>query len=143
MKKILLLLIIFNTVNFANAEVTYLEIMNNPTDLKLNLQYAKEQEEQGEIKNVIATLERLTALYPKNIDLKIYLLSISVKTDSTEKIIRLMNDIRQSKEIDDQTKKKVAQIFNDLSKKKADPEKNKARDEAKKVVKKEVQPKKE
>lgn len=137
MKKILLLLIFFNAVNFANAEVTYLEIMNNPTDLKLNLQYAKEQEDQGEIKNVIATLERLTALYPKNIDLKIYLLSISVKTDSTEKIIRLMNEIRQSKEIDDQTKKKVAQIFNDLSKKKSDPEKNKARDEAKKVVKKE------
>ena len=137
MKKILLLLIFFNAVNFANAEVTYLEIMNNPTDLKLNLQYAKEQEDQGEIKNVIATLERLTALYPKNIDLKIYLLYISVKTDSTEKIIRLMNEIRQSKEIDDQTKKKVAQIFNDLSKKKSDPEKNKARDEAKKVVKKE------
>ena len=46
-EKILLLLIIFNAVNFAYAEVTYLEIMNNPTDLKLNLQYAKEQEEQG------------------------------------------------------------------------------------------------
>ena len=106
MKKILLLLIIFNAVNFANAEVTYLEIMNNPTDLKLNLQYAKEQEEQGEIKNVIATLERLTALYPKNIDLKIYLLSISVKTDSTEKIIRLMNEIRNQKKLTIKQKRK-------------------------------------
>ena len=118
MKKILLIFLILNIFNFAKAEVTYLEILKNPTDLKLNLQYAKEQEKQGEIKNVIATLERLTALYPKNIDLKIYLLSISVKTDSTEKVLRLMNEIRQSKEIDDETKKKVAQIFSDLSKKK-------------------------
>lgn len=137
MKKVLLILLILNIFNFAKAEVTYLEILKNPTDLKLNLQYAKEQEKQGEIKNVIATLERLTALYPKNIDLKIYLLSISVKTDSTEKVLRLMNEIRQSKEIDDDTKKKVAQIFSDLSKKKADPEKDKARDEVKKVVDKE------
>ena len=143
MKKILFILLIFNIFNFAKAEVTYLEILKNPTDLKLNLQYAKEQEKQGEIKNVIATLERLTALYPKNIDLKIYLLSISVKTDSTEKVLRLMNEIRQSKEIDDETKKKVAQIFSDLSKKKPDPEKDKARNDVKKVVEKEEEKREE
>ena len=75
MKKILFILLIFNIFNLAKAEVTYLEILKNPTDLKLNLQYAKEQEKQGEIKNVIATLERLTALYPKNIGTK-HLLSL-------------------------------------------------------------------
>ena len=137
MRKIFVIFLILTFSTIVKAEVTYLEILKNPTDLKLNLQYAKEQEKQGEIKNVIATLERLTAIYPKNIDLKIYLLSISVKTDSTEKVLRLMNEIRQSKEIDDETKKKVAQIFSDLSKKKADPEKDKARDQVKKVVDKE------
>ena len=137
MRKIFVTFLILTFSTIVKAEVTYLEILKNPTDLKLNLQYAKEQEKQGEIKNVIATLERLTAIYPKNIDLKIYLLSISVKTDSTEKVLRLMNEIRQSKEIDDETKKKVAQIFSDLSKKKADPEKDKARDQVKKVVDKE------
>ena len=137
MRKIFVTFLILTFSTIVKAEVTYLEILKNPTDLKLNLQYAKEQEKQGEIKNVIATLERLTAIYPKNIDLKIYLLSISVKTDSTEKVLRLMNEIRQSKEIDDETKKKVAQIFSDLSKKKADPEKDEARDQVKKVVDKE------
>ena len=57
MKKILFILLIFSIFNFVKAEVTYLEILKNPTDLKLNLQYAKEQEKQGEIKNVIATLK--------------------------------------------------------------------------------------
>ena len=137
MRKIFVIFLILTFSTIVKAEVTYLEILKNPTDLKLNLQYAKEQEKQGEIKNVIATLERLTAIYPKNIDLKIYLLSISVKTDSTEKVLRLMNEIRQSKEIDDETKKKVAQIFSDLSKKKADPEKDEARDQVQKVVDKE------
>ena len=79
MRKIFVTFLILTFSTIVKAEVTYLEILKNPTDLKLNLQYAKEQEKQGEIKNVIATLERLTAIYPKNIDLKIYLLSISVK----------------------------------------------------------------
>ena len=61
------------------SEITYLEILKDPTDLRLNLQYAKEQEAKGEFKSVIATLERLNALYPNNIDLKLYLLSILKK----------------------------------------------------------------
>ena len=108
MKKIFLILFIFSLTTHSKSEVTYLEILKNPTDLKLNLQYAKEQEDLGEFKNVIATLERLTALYPSNIDLKLYLLSIAVKTDSTEKVLRLIDEIRQSNEITDDVKKRVA-----------------------------------
>ena len=70
----LFLILTINTI--AKAEVTYTEILKQPTDLKLNLRYAKEQENLGEYKNVIATLERLTALYPENIDLKLYLSTI-------------------------------------------------------------------
>jgi hypothetical protein len=65
------------------SEITYLEILKNPTDLRLNLQYAKEQEKTAEYNSVIATLERLTNLYTKNVDLILYLLLISIKTDST------------------------------------------------------------
>ena len=79
MRKIILILFVLSLSSQVKAEVTYLEILKNPTDLRLNLQYAKEQEALGEFKNVIATLERLTALYPTNIDLKLYLLSIAVK----------------------------------------------------------------
>ena len=102
------------------SEITYLEILKNPTDLRLNLQYAKEQEKKAEYKSVIATLERLTNLYPKNVDLKLYLLSISIKTDSTEKTLNLIQEIQSSDQISDDIKKQVAQVFDDMNKKKID-----------------------
>ena len=104
------------------AEITYLQILKDPTDLRLNLQYAKEQESKGRFKAVIATLERLNALYPNNIDLKLYLLSISIKTDSTEKTLNLISKIQSSDQISDEIKKKVEQIFDDMNKKKIDKE---------------------
>ena len=121
------------------AEITYLQILKDPTDLRLNLQYAKEQESKGRFKAVIATLERLNALYPNNIDLKLYLLSISIKTDSTEKTLNLISKIQSSDQISDEIKKKVEQIFDDMNKKKIDKEiieKKKERKKAQLVSKK-------
>ena len=111
MRKFILIFFILSLSSQVKAEVTYLEILKNPTDLRLNLQYAKEQEELGEFKSVIATLERLTALYPNNIDLKLYLLSVAVKTDSTEKVLRLIDEIRQSDEITDDVKKELLKFL--------------------------------
>ena len=119
----LLIHIVFFTIliiSKASPEITYLEILKNPTDLRLNLQYAKEQEAKGEFKSVIGTLERLNALYPINIDLKLYLLSISIKTDSTEKTLNLIQEIQSSDQISDDIKKQVTQVFDDMSKKKID-----------------------
>ena len=115
------ILFIFFTLESV-AEITYLQILKDPTDLRMNLQYAKEQEAKGKFKAVIATLERLNALYPNNIDLKLYLLSISIKTDSTEKTLNLISKIQSSDQISDEIKKKVAQIFDDMNKKKIDKE---------------------
>ena len=137
MKKLVLLIFFFSLSFQVKAEVTYLEILKNPTDLRLNLQYAKEQEALGEFKSVIATLERLTALYPTNIDLKLYLLSIAVKTDSTEKVLRLIDEIRQSDEITEDVKTRVAQVFDDINKKRIDDEKAIARQKARQVVEEE------
>ena len=134
MKKIVLLFLItlFYSSN-VYSEITYLEILKNPTDLRLNLQYAKEQESKGEYKSVIGTLERLTSLYPKNIDLKLYLLSMSIKTDSTEKTLNLIQEIQSSDQISEDIKKQVAQVFDDMNKKKIDTDaiaKKKKREEA-------------
>ena len=137
MKKFVIFLFILSLSTHVKSEVTYLEILKDPTDLRLNLQYAKEQEALGEFKNVIATLERLTALYPSNIDLKLYLLSIAVKTDSTEKVLRLIEEIRQSDEITEDVKTRVAQVFDDINKKRIDDEKAIARQKARQVVEEE------
>ena len=55
-KKHFILSLLFLCVlsNFAQSEVTFKDILENPSDLKLNLQYAKEQEAKGEFKSVIA-----------------------------------------------------------------------------------------
>ena len=54
--------------------ITYEEILNNPTDLELNLNYAKQQESSGNLKLTISTLERLRMLTPSSTDIKLYLL---------------------------------------------------------------------
>ena len=81
---IISLLLIFNSKAISSI-ITYKEILDNPTDLELNLNYAKQQEKSGNIKSTIATLERLSILYPKNADIKLYLLSILLKMDSKSK----------------------------------------------------------
>ena len=65
MKKLILnVLFIFFLIlsNSFSAEITYKEILDNPTDLELNLNYAKQQESSGNLKLTIATLERLSML---------------------------------------------------------------------------------
>ena len=144
MKKIFIFFfIVLFLTSKVHAEISYVEILKNPTDLKLNLQYTKERESKGDFKSVIATLERLTALYPDNIDLKLYLLSIAVKTDSTEKVLKLVNEIRQSDEIDENIKKRVAQVFDDINKKKIDETKKEERKKARKIVNEAEQQRKE
>ena len=45
---------------------------------------------------------------------------IAVKTDSTEKVLRLIDEIRQSDEITEDVKTRVAQVFDDINKKRID-----------------------
>ena len=60
----------------SDKNVTYMQILQKPNDLELNLKYARQQGKMGNYKQTIATLERLVILYPDNVDLKFYLLSI-------------------------------------------------------------------
>ena len=50
------LIILFISFSYSNAEeITYKEILDNPTDLELNLNYAKQQESSGNLKLTIST----------------------------------------------------------------------------------------
>jgi hypothetical protein len=77
----------------AIAEITFDQILENPTDLELNLEYARQQDKAGKYKSTIAALERLNLLYPVNADIKLYLLSVLVRVDSGEKVTELVNDL--------------------------------------------------
>ena len=97
------------------AEISLKQVMENPSNLKLNLQYAKEQEDLGNYKSVIATLERLTSLYPENIDLKLYYLTISIRIDSTDRTLQLIREIKDSKEITKEINAEIEIILANLN----------------------------
>ena len=103
--------IFFNKSVYAN--VTYKEILDNPTDLELNLNYAKQQEKAGNIKSTIATLERLSTLYPKNSDIKLYLLSILLKMDSKIKVDFMVKTMLEDPNTSNETKNLIAELLSD------------------------------
>ena len=104
------LLLIINS-KAVSSIITYKEILDNPTDLELNLNYAKQQEKSGNIKSTIATLERLSKLYPKNSDIKLYLLSILLKMDSRVKVDFMVKTMLEDTNTNEKTKKLIAELL--------------------------------
>ena len=100
------------------AIITYEEILDNPTDLELNLNYAKQQESSGNLKLTIATLERLSMLYPESLDIKLYLLSILIKMDSDIKVELMVRTMMNDPNTPDETKKVIAKLLSDTGKEK-------------------------
>ena len=64
-----------NTAFSSEKNITYMQILQKPNDLDLNLKYAQQQGKMGNFKQTISTLERLNMLYPENVEIKLYLLS--------------------------------------------------------------------
>ncbi len=106
-----LIIIFFLISSSPLAEISYREILDNPTDLELNLNYAKQQEKVGNIKSTIATLERLSKLYPKNSDIKLYLLSILLKMDSKVKVDFMVKTMLEDPNTNEETKKLIAELL--------------------------------
>ena len=104
------LLLIINS-KAVSSIITYKEILDNPTDLELNLNYAKQQEKSGNVKSTIATLERLSKLYPKNSDIKLYLLSILLKMDSRVKVDFMVKTMLEDPNTNEETKKLIAELL--------------------------------
>ena len=89
-----LILLFTSKLNASEEIITYQQILDNPGDLKLNLKYAKQESKNGNYKQTISTLERLNIIYPENIEIKLYLLSILVQIDSPQQATTLINDIK-------------------------------------------------
>ncbi|SVC91665.1 uncharacterized protein METZ01_LOCUS344519, partial [marine metagenome] len=54
----------------SEKNITYMQILQKPNDLDLNLKYAQQQGKIGNYKQTISTLERLNMLYPDNVEIK-------------------------------------------------------------------------
>jgi len=114
------LLFIENIISKANAQdsvssnITYMQILQNPKDLDLNLKYAQQQGKMGNYKQTISTLERLNMLYPDNVEIKLYLLSILVQADSPEKAIGIIEDIKLRKDVSAEDLESVIEIEEEI-----------------------------
>ena len=96
------------------AKVTFQEILENPSDIEINLKYAKEQEALGRYKATITTLERLNMLYPVNTDLKLYLISILLKLDSESKLQLMIETMLQDPNTTDETREYIEGILENI-----------------------------
>lgn len=93
------------------AEITFQEILENPSDLEINLKYATEQEELGRYKTTLATLERLNMLYPVNTDIKLYIISILLKMDSVAKLQLMVETMLQDPNTTKETRDYIEKIL--------------------------------
>ena len=112
------LIFLFISANSFAATITYKEILDNPTDLELNLNYAKQQESSGNLKLTISTLERLSMLYPSNTDIKLYLLSILIKMDSSVKVDLMVKTMMNDPNTSIETRKLIAELLSNTGEKK-------------------------
>ena len=107
-------------ISNANAQetgtnnITYMQILQNPNDLDLNLKYAQQQGKMGNYKQTISTLERLNMLYPDNIEIKLYLISVLVQADSPEKAIGIIDDIKLRKDVNAEDLESVIEIEKEI-----------------------------
>ena len=82
-----------------NKNITYMQILQKPNDLDLNLKYAQQQGKMGNYKQTISTLERLSMIYPDNTEIKLYLLSVLVQADSPEKSKTIIEEMKLRKDL--------------------------------------------
>ncbi len=98
----------------SEKNVTYMQILQNPNDLDLNLKYAQQQGKMGNFKQTISTLERLNMLYPDNIEIKLYLLSVLVQVDSPEKANTIIEEMKLRRDLEPEDLETLQEIEDEL-----------------------------
>jgi len=98
----------------SEKNITYMQILQKPNDLDLNLKYAQQQGKIGNYKQTISTLERLNMLYPDNVEIKLYLLSVLVQADSPTKALTVIEEIKTSEDLTPEDLETVNEIETEL-----------------------------
>ena len=114
-KIIFILFFVLTTSAFSSEkDITYFEILQNPNDLDLNLRYAKQQADAGNFKQTISTLERLNIVYPDNVEIKLYLLSVLVQIDSPEKAKTIIEEMKLRRDLETEDLETLREIEAEL-----------------------------
>ena len=102
------------TVLSSEKNITYMQILQKPNDLDLNLKYAQQQGKMGNYKQTISTLERLNMLYPDNTEIKLYLLSVLVQVDSPEKASTIIEEMKLRRDLSSEDLETLQEIEEEL-----------------------------
>ena len=68
----------------------------------------------GNFKQTISTLERLTMLYPDNVEIKLYLLSVLVQVDSPEKANSIIEEMKLRRDLEPEDLETLIEIEEEL-----------------------------
>ena len=107
-------LMITTSVFSSEKNITYMQILQKPNDLELNLKYAQQQGKMGNFKQTISTLERLNMLYPDNTEIKLYLLSVLVQVDSPEKANVIIDEMKLRRDLSPEDLETLKEIEEEL-----------------------------
>ena len=110
----LTLLLLATSAFSSEKNITYMQILQKPNDLDLNLKYAQQQGKMGNFKQTISTLERLTMIYPDNVEIKLYLLSVLVQVDSPEKANTIIEEMKLRKDLEPEDLETLVEIEEEL-----------------------------
>ena len=91
-----------------------MQILQDPNNLDLNLKYAQQQGKVGNFKQTISTLERLNMLYPDNVEIKLYLLSVLVQVDSPEKANTIIDEMKLRRDLEAEDLETLQEIEDEL-----------------------------
>ena len=108
-------IMLMSTSAFSSEKnITYMQILQDPNNLDLNLKYAQQQGKVGNFKQTISTLERLNMLYPDNVEIKLYLLSVLVQVDSPEKENTIIDEMKLRKDLSSEDLEALLEIEEEL-----------------------------
>ena len=108
------LLLLATSAFSSEKNITYMQILQKPNDLDLNLKYAQQQGKMGNFKQTISTLERLTMIYPENVEIKLYLLSVLVQVDSPEKANTIIEEMKLRRDLEPEDLETLVEIEEEL-----------------------------
>ena len=108
------LLLLATSALSSEKNITYMQILQKPNDLDLNLKYAQQQGKMGNFKQTISTLERLTMIYHDNVEIKLYLLSVLVQVDSPEKANTIIEEMKLRRDLEPEDLETLVEIEEEL-----------------------------
>jgi len=108
------ILLISSSAFSSEKNISYMQILQDPNNLDLNLKYAQQQGKVGNFKQTISTLERLNMLYPDNVEIKLYLLSVLVQVDSPEKANTIIEDMKLRRDLSAEDLETLQEIEEEL-----------------------------